>query len=99
MEMNINTFEQLHCECISKNKAIYEVAQENMAASADISVDEVRAFTNRSLFAMKEAIQTGMLSRELSMSGMCGQDCHRVQKRFEAEPAIFGKTFENHSKT
>lgn len=28
------------------------------------------------------------------MSGMCGQDCHRVQKRFEAEPAIFGKTFE-----
>ncbi len=94
MEMNINTFEQLHCECISKNKAIYEVAQENMAASADISVDEVRAFTNRSLFAMKEAIQTGMLSRELSMSGMCGQDCHRVQKRFEAEPAIFGKTFE-----
>ncbi len=65
MEMNINTFEQLHCECISKkNKAIYEVAQEKyMASSADISVDEVRAFTNRSLFAMKEAIQTGMLSR------------------------------------
>ena len=29
---------------------------------------------------MKEAIQTGMASKELSMSGMCGQDCHRVQK-------------------
>lgn len=58
MEMNINTFEQLHNECISRNKAIYEIAQENMASSADISVDEVRAFTNRSLFAMKEAIQT-----------------------------------------
>ena len=74
MEMNINTFEQLHNECISRNKAIYEIAQENMASSADISVDEVRAFTNRSLFAMKEAIQTGMASRELSMSGMCGQE-------------------------
>ncbi len=94
MEMNINTFEQLHNECISRNKAIYEIAQENMASSADISVDEVRAFTNRSLFAMKEAIQIGMASRELSMSGMCGQDCHRVQRRFETVPAIFGKTFE-----
>lgn len=92
--MDINTFEQLHNECISKNKKIYEIAQENMAKEGDISVDEVRAFTNRSLFAMKEAIETGMKSRELSMSEMCGQDCHRLQVKFNTEGAIFGKTFE-----
>ncbi len=92
--MNINTFEQLNEICISQNKKIYEVAQENMAKDADITIDEVRAFTNRSLFAMKEAIQTGLASKELSLSGMCGQDCDRVQKRFRQTPAIFGKTFE-----
>ena len=92
--MNINTFEQLNEICISQNKKIYEVAQENMAKDADITIDEVRAFTNRSLFAMKEAIQTGLASKELSLSGMFGQDCDRVQKRFRQTPAIFGKTFE-----
>lgn len=92
--MNINTFEQLNEICISQNKKIYEVAQENMAKDADITIDEVRAFTNRSLFAMKEAIQTGLANKELSLSGMCGQDCDRVQKRFRQTPAIFGKTFE-----
>ena len=92
--MNINTFEQLNEICISQNKKIYEVAQENMAKDADITIDEVRAFTNRSLFAMKEAIQTGLASKELSLSQMCGQDCERVQKRFRQTPAIFGKTFE-----
>ena len=61
--MDINTFEQLHNECISKNKQIYEIAQENMAQEADISVEQVRAFSNRSLYAMKDAIQTGMKSR------------------------------------
>ena len=92
--MDINTFEQLHNECISKNKKIYEIAQENMAKEADTTVESVRAFTNRSLFAMKEAIQTGMASRELSMSEMCGQDCHRLQVKFKNEGAMFGKTFE-----
>ncbi len=91
---NINTFEQLHEICISKNKKIYEIAQENMAQQAEISIEEVRAFTNRSLFAMKEAIQSGMSSRELSMSGMCGQDCYKVQQRYKSEHALFGGTFE-----
>lgn len=41
--MDINTFEQLHNECISKNKKIYEIAQENMAKEADTTVESVRA--------------------------------------------------------
>lgn len=91
---NINTFEQLREICISTNKKIYEVAQENMAHQAEISTDEVRSFTNRSLFAMKEAIQSGMASRELSISGMCGQDCYKVQQYYRTSRAVFGGTFE-----
>lgn len=94
MDISINTFEQLKDICISSNKKIYEVAQENMAHDADISVEEVRSFANRSLFAMKEAIQSGLASKELSMSEMCGQDCYRLQQRFKANRAMFGSVFE-----
>lgn len=94
MDKNINTFEQLQNECIKNGKAIYEVAQENMAFGADITVEQVRAFTNRSLFAMKEAIQTGLVSKELSLSGMCGQDCDRVKSRYASEKSVFGPVFE-----
>lgn len=92
--MEINTFEQLKDECISKNKKIYEIAQENMAIGSDISVEQVRTFANRSLFAMKEAIEIGMNSRELSMSGMCGQDCYKLQKYYKTARPMFGSVFE-----
>lgn len=91
--MEINTFEQLKEECLSNNKKIYEIAQENMALSSDISVEQVRAFAQRSLFAMKDAIESGMSSKELSMSGMCGQDCYKVQQYYKTENPIFGQTF------
>ncbi len=94
MNITINTFEQLFDICISNNKKIYEVAQENMAKDADISVENVRTFAMKSLFAMKEAIQTGMASKELSMSGMCGQDCHRVQNYYKSQRPMFGPLFE-----
>lgn len=94
MDISINTFEQMKDACLSLNKQIYEIAQENMASEADITVDEVRAFVNKSLFAMKEAIQTGMASKELSMSGMCGQDCYHVQQRYKSERSMFGPLFE-----
>ena len=94
MNITINTFEQLFDICISNNKKIYEVAQENMAQDADISEENVRTFAMKSLFAMKEAIQTGMSSKELSMSGMCGQDCHRVQNYYKSQRPMFGSLFE-----
>lgn len=94
MELNINTFEQLKEACISRNKQIYEIAQENMAMESDMAVDLVRTFVAKSLYAMKEAIQSGMASKELSMSGMCGQDCFKVQKRYKSERAMFGSVFE-----
>lgn len=94
MELNINTFEQLREACISRNKQIYEIAQENMAMESDMAVELVRTFAAKSLYAMKEAIQSGMASKELSMSGMCGQDCFKVQKRYKSECAMFGSVFE-----
>lgn len=94
MELNINTFEQLKGACISRNKQIYEIAQENMAMESDMAVELVRTFAAKSLYAMKEAIQSGMASKELSMSGMCGQDCFKVQKRYKSERAMFGSVFE-----
>lgn len=94
MELNINTFEQLKEACISRNKQIYEIAQENMAMESDMTVELVRTFAAKSLYAMKEAIQSGMTSKELSMSGMCGQDCFKVQKRYKSERAMFGSVFE-----
>lgn len=94
MDKNINTFEQLLKICIANSKSIYEVAQENMAQSADITVDQVRAFTNRSLFAMKEAIQTGLVNDELSLSKMCGQDCAKVKQRYQSEKSALGPVFE-----
>lgn len=94
MELNINTFEQLKEACIFRNKQIYEIAQENMAMESDMAVELVRTFAAKSLYAMKEAIQSGMASKELSMSGMCGQDCFKVQKRYKSERAMFGSVFE-----
>ena len=94
MELNINTFEQLKEACISRNKQIYEIAQENMAMESDMTVELVRTFAAKSLYAMKEAIQSGMASKELSMSGMCGQDCFKVQNRYKSERAMFGSVFE-----
>ena len=94
MDINISTFEQLHNVCISADKMIYEIAQEVMATSQDISVDEVRVFANKSLFAMKEAINSGLNSCEPSFSGMCGTDCNKLQKRFEKESSMFGSLFE-----
>ncbi len=90
----MDTFEQLRKQCLSKNKKIYEIAQENMSQEADISIDEVRNFAQKSLFAMKEAIYSGMNSKELSMSGMCGQDCDKVKKHYETEHSMFGNLFE-----
>lgn len=94
MDININTFEQLRDICISTDKRIYDIAQENMAIMSDLTVDEVRCFAARSLYAMKDAIQTGMSTKELSMSGMCGQDCYKVQQRYKNEKPMFGSLFE-----
>ena len=94
IEKDINSFEQLFNACKIANVAIYKVAQTREAYLSEKTEDEVRNIVKRSLDAMKEAVRTGLKSNELSLSGMCGADCERLQKRFANKHAVFGKTFE-----
>lgn len=88
----ISTFKQLYYTCKEQNKAIYEVSQNREAELNDVSVEEIRIIVKKSLDAMKEAIETGLKSNELSRSGLCGDDCSKLQKRFAENRAIFGPT-------
>lgn len=92
MERIISTFKQLYITCKEQNKKIWEVAQAYEAEKNDLSVDEIRAVVKKSLDAMKEAIDTGLKSKELSRSGLCGDDCAKLLKRYNEARAIFGTT-------
>lgn len=92
--MDINTFEQLDQVCNFGHKKIYEIAQKHAASDEDITIEQVREFTAKSLRAMKNAIKHGLNSQELSYSKMCGEDCAKVQQRFKTEHAMFGDLFE-----
>lgn len=94
MKKDINTFADVLLICGQKNKKLYELAQEREAFLLDISIDEVRLKVKKSLDAMKNAIKVGLQSNEKSISNQCGDDCEKLQKRFEKRPALFGKLFE-----
>ena len=94
MEKNISTFKELQEICEKTGKPVWEIIQTQEAEFAEVSVDEIRSLVKRSLDAMKESIKAGLKSKEMSISGMCGDDCDRLQKRFENHQALFGKTFE-----
>lgn len=92
MEKTISTFEELKQICTDLK--IYEAAQLREAESLEITVPEFRAKVKKSLDAMKDAIKNGLKSREMSVSGMCGDDCDRLQQRYKDNHSILGKTFE-----
>ena len=94
MNKSINTFKELAEVCQENNKQIYEVTQKYEAELADITEKDIRQIVKKSLDAMKESIKNGLQSKEMSISGMCGDDCDRLQKKYQTEGAIFGKTFE-----
>lgn len=94
MDKIISTFEELYASCKRHNKKIWEAAQEREAEQAEISVEEFRALAKKSLDAMKEAIKNGLQSREMSISGMCGDDCSRLQARYVQSHSLLGITFE-----
>lgn len=94
MTKNITTFKELLDYCNQKQKRIYELSQEKEAFLLDTTVEKVREKAKKSLDAMKDAIKTGLKSDEMSISGQCGDDCKRLQKRFETKSSLFGKLFE-----
>lgn len=94
MKKNINTFGDLLLICGQKKKKIYELVQEKEAFLLDISIEDVRLKVKKSLDAMKDAIKTGLISNEKSISKQCGDDCEKLQKRFGTNHSLFGKLFE-----
>lgn len=94
MEKIISTFEELYTSCKRYNKTIWQSAQAREAEQSEITVEEFRNLAKKSLDAMKEAIKNGLKSREMSISGMCGDDCYRLQERYVKEKSLLGTTFE-----
>ncbi|MFA7659196.1 MAG: L-serine ammonia-lyase, iron-sulfur-dependent, subunit alpha [Candidatus Gastranaerophilaceae bacterium] len=94
MRKYVTTFAELLAICGQKRQKIYEFAQEKETLLLDISIDEVRKKVKKSLDAMKDAIKAGLQSKEKSISRQCGDDCEKLQKKFEIGHALFGRLFE-----
>ena len=94
MSKDIRTFKDLYLCCEEQHKTIYEIFQERESKLQEINIIDVRAKVKKSLDAMKDAIRTGLNSREKSISNQCGDDCVKLEKRYNEKPAIFGKPFE-----
>ncbi len=94
MEYSINTFEKLLNACEKENKKIYEIMQEKEASDFEITVEEVRKKTLKNIQAMKEAIKKGLNSTEKSISGLCGDDCYKLENKYKQKKALFGRLFE-----
>lgn len=92
MEHAITSFRQLYYACKEQNKTIYDAALDYEVSKGEHSEYQVRMQAAKSLNAMKEAIKIGLKSTEPSPSGMSGDDCDKLQKRFAKEDAILGKT-------
>ena len=94
MIKDIRTFSDLLKICTNENKTIYEVFELQEANFQEVSVDTVREKVKKALNAMKNAIKIGLNSQEKSISQQCGDDCVRLQRRYNQKSAIFGKCFE-----
>ncbi len=94
MEHSISTFEKLLIACKQENKKIYEIMQEKEAFDFEIKVDDVREKTLKNINAMKDAIISGLCSKEKSFSGLCGNDTEKLKERFKSAPALLGNLFE-----
>lgn len=90
--MEISTFRQLYYACKEQNKQIYEAAIDYEVSLGEYSEYQIRLQAKKSLDAMKQAIETGLASTELSPSGLSGDDCFKLQKRFENNTSVLGKT-------
>ena len=92
--IDIKTFEELSIYCEKTGKRIFQVAQEIESKALEISIAEVRDKVKNNLKEMKEAINRGLYSDELSFSGMCGNDCRKLKDRYKTKNSLFSNTFQ-----
>lgn len=91
----ITTFNEILEEANNKNQKIYEVCQAIEADAAEISTEQVRDRVKLILDSMKTAIKQGLKSSEKSASGMCGDDCAKLLKRYQKGSLLFTKVYQN----
>lgn len=77
-----------------RNKKLYEICQECEADSLEISQEEIRDRVKVILDAMKEAIKQGLKSKEKSSSGLSGDDCAKLVKKYKSEKTLFPETLQ-----
>ena len=87
--MSITTFKELQEICLKENKKIYEVMMSSEAESGENSEYHTRLQAARSLLAMKSAIESGLNSKEPSISGMSGADCAKLQESFKKKQSLY----------
>lgn len=92
--MSITTFKELKEECISKNKTIWEITQNEESMSSEQSVETIRENVLKHIKVMRESIQTSLTSTEKAISNWCGDDCVKLVERYKNHNALFGKLFE-----
>ena len=92
--MAILSFTDLEEKCISQNKTVYELAEDEEAKLLEVENDVVRLKVLEDLIAMKDAIKNGLKSKEKAISGWCGDDCAKLIENYKTRGALFGKTFE-----
>lgn len=90
MENTITTFRQLYYACKASNKRIFETALDYEVSRGEYSEYNVRLQAKKSLDAMKQAIRIGLNSTEPSPSGMSGDDCNKLQKKYKNSVSVLG---------
>lgn len=92
--IQLNTFEEVLKEAGTQNKKLYEICQEHEAEILEISVEKVREKVQINLNAMKDAIFSGLKSKEKSMSGLCGDDCAKLIEKYKSGKIFFSETYQ-----
>lgn len=92
--MTILSFEELSNISKGQNLSIYEIAQQEESNLAEVSIEEIRSKTLVTLNAMKDAIKSGLVSTEKSVSNWCGDDAVKLVARYKKKGALLGKIFE-----
>ena len=92
----LREFKDIYELAAQKGKKLYELCQEYEAQTLEISVAQVREKVKTNLDAMKEAIRNGLTSKEMSMSGLCGDDCAKLLEKYKNDGSrLFSKTYQN----
>lgn len=95
MIIKTNNFQDILNIAIEKNKRLYEVCEMLEADNSEISTEEVRDRAKHILDSMKSAIKEGLNSEEKSVSGLCGNDCAKLVKKYKDGKSLFSKTYQN----